>query len=88
LPVAALVYHDGIFDASVFHGFHKCGALAPRSRSINQNAQIAAKERAKIPPHARKVDVKLVVMTSSVLLCYPYQRIEKSLMKRIIIKER
>jgi hypothetical protein len=38
------------------HGFHKCGALAPRNRSTNQNAQIATKERAKIPPHARKVD--------------------------------
>ena len=40
----------------VRHGFHKCGALAPRNRSTNQNAQIATKERTKIPPHARKVD--------------------------------
>ncbi len=45
----------------VRHDFHKCGALAPRNRSANQNAQIATKERTKIPPHARKVDV----MTSS-----------------------
>jgi hypothetical protein len=49
----------------VRHDFHKCGALAPRNRSANQNAQIATKERTKIPPHARKVDAKPVVMTSS-----------------------
>jgi hypothetical protein len=53
----------------VRHGFHKCGALGPRSRS-NQKAPIATKERAKIPPHARKVDAKLVVITSSVVLAY------------------
>jgi hypothetical protein len=35
---------------------YRCGALAPRIRSTNQNAQIATKESAKIPPHARKVD--------------------------------
>jgi hypothetical protein len=35
---------------------YTCGALAPRNRSTNQNAQIATKESAKIPPHARKVD--------------------------------
>jgi hypothetical protein len=68
LPVASLVYDHGILDASVFHGFYTCGALAPRSRSTNQNAQIAAKERTKIDPHARKVDVKSGVMTSSILL--------------------
>jgi hypothetical protein len=50
-------------DADVRHDFHKCGALAPRNRSKNQNAQIATKERTKIPPHARNVDAKLVVMT-------------------------
>ena len=54
----------------VRHGFHKCGALAPRSRSTNQQAPIATKERTKIPPHARKVDAKLVVITSSVVLAY------------------
>src|SRR6478672_7078233 len=51
----------------VRHGFHKCGALAPRNRSTNQNAQIARNERKKISPHARKVDTKLVAMTSSQL---------------------
>ena len=35
---------------------YRCGALAPRNRSTNQNAQIATKQSAKIPPHARKVD--------------------------------
>jgi len=40
----------------VRHGFHKCGVLSPRNRSTYQNAQIATKERTKIPPHARKVD--------------------------------
>ena len=40
----------------VRHGFYKCGALAPRNRSTCQNAQIATKERTKIPPHASKVD--------------------------------
>ena len=49
----------------VRHGFHKCGALAPRNRSTNQKAPIATKERTKIPPHARKVGAKLVVITSS-----------------------
>ena len=58
----------GVFGKAyinVRHDFHKCGALAPRNRSANQNAQIATKERTKIPPHARKVDAKPVVMTSS-----------------------
>lgn len=58
----------GVFGKAyinVRHDFHTCGALAPRNRSANQNAQIATKERTKIPPHARKVDAKLVVMTSS-----------------------
>ena len=58
----------GVFGKAyinVRHDFHRCGALAPRNRSANQNAQIATKERTKIPPHARKVDAKLVVMTSS-----------------------
>ena len=41
------------------------GALAPRNRSTNQNAQIATNEKTNIPPHARKVDAELVVMTSS-----------------------
>jgi hypothetical protein len=50
---------------NVRHDFHTCGALAPRHRSANQNAQIATKERTKIPPHARKVDAKPVVMTPS-----------------------
>jgi hypothetical protein len=45
----------GEAHVDVRHGFHKCGALAPRNRSTYQNAQIATKERAKIPPHARKV---------------------------------
>ena len=49
----------------VRHDFHKCGALAPRNRSTNKNTQIATKERTKIPPHARKVGAKLVVMMSS-----------------------
>lgn len=40
-------------------------ALAPRNRSANQNAPIAINDRRNIPPHARKVDVKLAVMTSS-----------------------
>jgi hypothetical protein len=44
-----------------------CGALAPRHRSTNQNAQIAKNERKKIPPHARKVGAKLVVITPSVV---------------------
>ena len=63
----------GEAHVDVRHGFHKCGALAPRNRSTYQNAQIATKERAKIPPHARKVDAKLVVITSSVVLAYPCQ---------------
>jgi len=64
----AQAFGAGVFGKAyinVRHDFHKCGALAPRNRSANQNAQIATKERTKIPPHARKVDAKLVVMTSS-----------------------
>jgi len=36
-----------------------------RDEFPHQNAQIAAKERTKNPPHARMVDAKLVVTTSS-----------------------
>lgn len=64
----ARAFGAGVFGKAyinVRHDFHTCGALAPRNRSANQNAQIATKERTKIPPHARKVDAKLVVMTSS-----------------------
>ena len=45
--------------------FPNWGALAPRNRSTNQNAQIMKKERRKIPPHARNVGAKPVAMTSS-----------------------
>ena len=62
--------NSGKEHVDVGHGFQKCGALSPRSRSANQKAPIATKERTKIPPHARKVDAKLVVITSSVGLAY------------------
>src|ERR1700730_6555982 len=61
-----------------------CGAFAPRHRSTNQNAQIAKNERKKIPPHARKVGAKLVIITHSVVPGCRSQRIGRALMKRII----
>ena len=44
------------------------GALAPRTRSTNQKAQIATKARTKYPPHVSKVDAALVSITSSVVV--------------------
>src|SRR3984893_11309765 len=64
----------------VRHGFHKCGALAPRNRSTNQNVQIATRERTKIPPACKEI------ITSSVVLAYRCQLIGGTLMNRIIIQ--